>query len=375
MNKTFKNICLLMCITYIAAAMIISPHSAVAAAKTALTLCANVVIPSLFPFIFCANMFIALGAAYYARRYLSKIMHPLFGVSGAGAAAFFLGIISGYPVGAVCAAELYSKGECTKSEAERLAAFCNNSGPMFVIGAVGVQMLGNRQIGVLLYLVHILSAVITGVIIKFIFAKKDNTRIKNSRTLPPSPDGSSLKNTAADIGAAVSKSVETVLMICGFVVIFAVLTSAIPDSGIKPYIYSFLEITGGLAQINTVCGGKTLLTAAAAIISFSGISVFAQVSAVLTKAELSSLPYLTGKIIQAAVSAALMLFAAAVNGGIAPVFNPAHNSDTAALTVLAAAPIKVFSASVRTLAAGLTIMICLCLSAKAAERIKTYILK
>ena len=211
MDKTFKNICVLMCATYIAAATIVSPHTAVGAAKSALALCSGVVIPSLFPFIFCANIFIALGAAYYARKYLSKIMYPLFKISGAGAAAFFLGIISGYPIGAICAAELFSKGECTKNEAERLAAFCNNSGPMFVTGAVGEQMFGSHVTGVLLYLIHILSAVLTGMVIKFIFKDKTGIGDNSLRRLPPSHLESTLKNTAADIGAAVSKSVETIL--------------------------------------------------------------------------------------------------------------------------------------------------------------------
>lgn len=42
MDKTFKNICVLMCATYIAAAMIVSPHTAVGAAKSALALCSGV---------------------------------------------------------------------------------------------------------------------------------------------------------------------------------------------------------------------------------------------------------------------------------------------------------------------------------------------
>lgn len=363
MDKTFRNICILACVTYIACMMIVSPHNAVYAAKSAIVLCADTVIPSLFPFIFCANMFIALGAAYYARKYLSRIMHPIFGVSGAGAAAFCLGIISGYPIGAICAAELFAKGECTKGEAERLAAFCNNSGPMFVIGAVGEQMLGNHRTGVLLYLIHILSAIITGMIIRLIFKDK-NSKPNNSRLLPPSYTESTLKNTAADIGAAVSKSVETVLMICGFVLIFAVLTAAIPDSGIKPYIYSVLEITGGLSKISTLCGGTKLLVITAAAISFSGISVFAQVSAVLTKAGLSCIPYLVGKVIQALISAVLMYSAISLNGGALPVIKLGEANAVSAFGLNSAGK------SVQTLAIGIVMILCLLLFVRLLSRIK-----
>ena len=179
MHSSIKKSMILICIIYLAAAMIIYPRGSIEAAKSALSLCANVAVPSLFPFMFCSNMFIALGAAGYARRYLSRIMQPLFGVTGAGAAALVCGVVSGYPIGAVCAAELYRTGECTKTEAERLLAFCNNSGPMFVIGAVGAGMFKSREIGVFLYIIHVFSALITGMIFKYIGGNE------NQRALPP----------------------------------------------------------------------------------------------------------------------------------------------------------------------------------------------
>ncbi|MBD9009626.1 MAG: hypothetical protein EGR16_04735 [Clostridiales bacterium] len=46
---------LIVCVTYMAAAMIILPSKTMGAAETALLLCGNAVIPSLFPFIFCAK--------------------------------------------------------------------------------------------------------------------------------------------------------------------------------------------------------------------------------------------------------------------------------------------------------------------------------
>ena len=85
-------------------------------------------------------------------------MKPLFGVGEAGAAAFILGIVSGYPLGAVTAGQLYESNYLTKTEAERLCAFCNNSGPLFIIGSVGAAIYGNAGIGIMLYLFHILAS-------------------------------------------------------------------------------------------------------------------------------------------------------------------------------------------------------------------------
>jgi hypothetical protein len=73
--------------------------------------------------------------------------------------AFICGIISGYPIGAKSVCDIYARGKISKSEAESLLAYCNNSGPLFVIGAVGVGIYGSLTVGVALYMVHIFCAI------------------------------------------------------------------------------------------------------------------------------------------------------------------------------------------------------------------------
>ncbi len=287
-------------IVYMASIMIASPIECIAAAEHALGICAKVIIPTLFPFIFCSNMFIALGAGRILSRALSKIMQPLFRVSGQGALAFVLGAASGYPVGAVCAASLYQSGECDKSEAEKLLAFCNNSGPMFVIGVIGIQMFNSYKIGVLMYVVHIMSAILCGMILG---GRKN--KIKNI-TLPPARDEATIKNAAPDIGTAVVKSVNTILSICGFIIIFAVLTAKIPDFKWRGYIYSILEITGGLSELILSYKGVNILPVVAFMTAFSGLSVMTQVYAITESAGLSIKPYIIGKLVQGLIAFGLM---------------------------------------------------------------------
>lgn len=289
-------------IIYMASAMIISPESSICAAKSALNICAEIVIPTLFPFIFCGNMLIALGAARIAGRFFSKAMYPLFGVSGEGALAFVLGIISGYPVGAVCAASLYSSGECSKTDAEKLLAFCNNSGPMFIIGSVGTGMLGNYKLGVFLYIVHILSAVICGMIFK------NYQRGGAEKVLPPAREDADLKSAVLDIGAAVVKSVNTILLICGFVIVFSVFTRALPNFFLRDYLYAIFEITGGLASLLKGASTK-ILPLVSFFTAFSGLSVLAQVYAVIKPFGLSIKPYFTGKLLQGIIAFILTFFA------------------------------------------------------------------
>ena len=117
-------------------ALLLYPQASMEAARTGLQLCGNVIVPSLFPFFVLSSLVVELGLAGHLGRLLEGVMRPLFRVNGACASAFALGFIGGYPVGAKTAISLYQNGMCTKTEAERLLAFCNNSGPAFILGVV-----------------------------------------------------------------------------------------------------------------------------------------------------------------------------------------------------------------------------------------------
>ena len=67
-------------------------------------------------------------------------MKPLFNIRGEGSFALIMGIISGYPVGAKIACNFRKNNVCSKEECERLLSFTNNSGPLFIVGTVGITM-------------------------------------------------------------------------------------------------------------------------------------------------------------------------------------------------------------------------------------------
>lgn len=278
------------------AVMIVSPEKCMESARTAVELCLQVVIPSLFPFFVCSSILIALGAAQILSHRLSPIMRPLFGVPGGGALAVVLGVISGYPVGAKCAADLYRMGACSKEEAERLTAFCNNSGPLFLMGAVGVGILGSHSLGVLIYVIHVLSALLVG----FLFGRKKKRSPAAQYALPAGEQKiQSIKATAAVVADAVESSVFSILKVCGFVIVFAVLTAVFAGRPGFSALHALLEITGG---IRSLAGEALPLNLKVSFISFfaavSGVSVLLQVAGILSPLGLSVKPYLFGKFLQ-----------------------------------------------------------------------------
>ena len=215
-----KKVVLTLIIIYLVASTLTFPENSITAAKDALILCANVLVPSLFPFFVFSSLLINIGFASLISRPMQTIMRPVFGVSGKGALCLVLGIISGYPLGASCVCDMYKEGTLSKQEAQNLLAFCNNSGPLFIIGCVGASMYQSRQIGITLYIIHIISSIMVGIILS-LFIRRTNHSAHQDINISAS------KPLAVIIKEAVSGAVNNILLVCGFTVLFSVVISSL----------------------------------------------------------------------------------------------------------------------------------------------------
>lgn len=137
-----KNNILSILFVFFTICLIIFSKENLVACKSGLLLWANSVIPALLPFFIATELLGHTNVVSFIGKLLNKFMKPIFNVPGIGAYAFIMGIISGYPVGAKIVTKFRQDGQCSKVEAERLLAFTNNSGPLFIIGTVGITMFG-----------------------------------------------------------------------------------------------------------------------------------------------------------------------------------------------------------------------------------------
>ena len=110
------------------------PSAMLSASAECITLWLTKVFPSLFPFMAACGILLRIGAAERIGRFLTPLMKPLFGLSGIAAFPFFLGILSGYPMGAKITAQLYENKQIDLDEAQHILTFSNNPGPLFLIG-------------------------------------------------------------------------------------------------------------------------------------------------------------------------------------------------------------------------------------------------
>lgn len=302
-----------------AAALVLFPAQAAEAAKDGLLLCYNVIIPSLFPFFVLSTLVVELGLVSYLGRLLSPLMRPLFRVPGEGATALALGFVGGYPVGARTTLSLYEKGLCTKTEAERMLAFCNNSGPAFILGVVGIGIFSNGRTGLLLYLAHAAASVCVGILFRF-YRGTDQKRPSAAAL----PRFEAPRLTAAFTGSVKTSFLST-LNICAFVVFFTVLirlltlTGAIPALGrllapamarlgLPPQfgthlITGLVELSSGVWTLSGSGNGAGRLELAAFMLGWAGLSVHCQVLSFVGGSGLSVRPYFLGKLLHGGLSA------------------------------------------------------------------------
>ena len=163
----FKNMLIPFCICIFTLFLVMYSTDNLLAAKNGLILWAISVVPSLFPFFIATELFSYTNIIPFIGKMLNKIMRPIFNVPGIGSFALIMGILSGYPVGAKIVSNFKTQGLCTDIECERLIAFTNNSGPLFIIGTVGISMFGSQKIGLKLFIVHLLSSLLVGFLFRW----------------------------------------------------------------------------------------------------------------------------------------------------------------------------------------------------------------
>lgn len=293
-----------------------------------LLLFANSVVPALLPFFIATELLSHTNVVSKIGELFNRYMRPIFNVPGIGAYALVMGIISGYPVGAKIVTNFRNNGLCTKAEAERLLAFTNNSGPLFIIGTLGITMFGNTEIGILLFVTHLISSLLVGFLFRF-WKYNDKEKINVYKKASSSNTNISFSNLGEVLSDSILNAVHTIVIIGGFVVLFSVIISILNNCGffsiatalLTPFFNNIgissnfisaissgiIELTNGLS---TVCSipEKSIsinIIISAFLLGFGGISVLLQVLSIISKSDISIKAYFIGKLLQGIISCVL----------------------------------------------------------------------
>lgn len=298
----------------------LAPTTAAAAAE-GITLAVQVAVPSLFPFFLASNLMTTSGSVHALGRWLAPLFAKVYRLPTAAAGVFLLSITGGYPVGAQATAQLYQQGTLTRAQANHLLTFANNTGPAFFVGLCG-GILGSTAQGLWLYGVHVTAALAVGWLLRDRHAAplgaQQNAPTQTAPLLP------CLLQSVEQAGA-------TALRVSAFIVAFVVLRSILTEIGalsllaalLTPLCWvldcppqtsfalasGLLEVTNGLYALPA---SGNLRAAMGFLVSFGGLSVWAQSAAMLEGTDLSRARMVLGMAAKAAVAVIVITATAAI---------------------------------------------------------------
>lgn len=326
---------------FITVAMVRYPKEAFDSAITGLNLWWNVVFPALLPFFILSEILMGFGVVHFIGVLLEPLMRPVFNVPGVGAFAMSMGLASGYPMDAVITCKFRKSQLCSAVEAERLLSFTNTADPLFMFGAVAVGMFGMPELGAVIAISHYLSSFLVGIIFRFHGRSRDIRTIEKEH-----PKGNILirafralynarhedkRSTGQLLGDSVKSSMNTILLIGGFIILFSVFLRIISVVGITQYLEIFFAaalnligfnpelataLVSGLFEIDigTMAASQAnvplieRVTMASAIIAWSGLSVHGQVASIVIESGIRMAPYMVARFLHAVLAGLLTIF-------------------------------------------------------------------
>lgn len=243
----------------------IEPSSMGKGVRNGLFLCGETVIPSLFPFMIFSDFLVRSELANSVGGFVSPITEKLFKLPGCSACAVIMSLIGGFPVGTRMISQLLDSRAVSASQAKRMMWFCVNSGPAFVIGAVGATMLASRKCGIILFISQTSAALIIGFLSRFFGGENEKQEPKKVGTI-----------NACVLTESVSCATAAMLNVCAWILAFSAFVPFLTELSEKNEMFGLViltaEVTGGCA----FAAEKLPSFLIAPILCWSGLAVHMQ---------------------------------------------------------------------------------------------------
>ena len=210
-------------------------------------------------------------------------------------------------MGAKLISTMYNNRLIDTNDAKTMLSFTSISGPMFMIGTIGVAILGSFRAGIVIMIANILAGIINGLLYRNTSSKKYIVSINRQNN----------NNSLSDI---VYDSMISILMVGAYIVISFLIIEVLQTTKIldtissvlsfivdKDVVYSILtgiiEITRGsidISSTNISLIGKTIISST--LIAFGGISIMLQSLSFLKDLNIPARTMLLQKFTQAIIA-------------------------------------------------------------------------
>lgn len=265
--------------------LILDSQCAASAAANAIKQCLTAVVPSLFPLFVIAN---------YAIPMLAEIRIPLLSrfckLPCGGESIFLLGLLGGFPIGAQC----ISQTSLPQKNAQRMLGFCNNCGPAFIFGILGC-FFNNKMVPLVLMLIQATTALMI------------------AHLWPGNSQQSyQMHLQRLTISQAVQRAIRSMSTVCAWILLGNVILS-FAQRWIFPFLPNLLciilsgilELSNGCFLLPNIPSEPLRFVIAAGFICFGGVCVLLQIHAIVSSHNISMIPCIVQKLLQAVLGCAI----------------------------------------------------------------------
>ena len=303
------------------------------AARDAIYLCLDVVIPSLFPFFVLSRLSVPFLKNFTCPRFLRRLIQGLIGLPYYILPTIVLGYLSGYPTGAKLARDMLDEGLLDSNQASRVIAIANNCSPLFIIGTVGAGLFRSIRVGFILLGIHWVSGLLAALILNRLLRRGQFQLNNGTMVFEDSNIKMNRKNSiAALFPGAIEDAAILSIKVTGYIVLFAVLSellyktglfsllgqmlsAILPESltgdGITAVLRGIMEISSGSSAIAHTVNTPAVvqLSLVSFICGFAGFSVHTQVMGIMKGTGARYGVFFLGKILHGGVACILTIAA------------------------------------------------------------------
>jgi len=202
-------------------------------------------------------------------------------------------MFTGFPSGSIYIKDLLSKNMININEANHLIMFTNFANPLFIISAIGENLLNNKKIGIFIFIIHLISGLITG------FFFKNRNKYFDYKTKNIEDNNISFINMLIN---SIYDSFKVLVNMLGIIIFFLMIVSIIDtifnDNILVLILKGIIEMTTGITLISKAKINIRLKTSLICfLLSFSGISIHFQTKSIIDNTNISYKKYLIGRIV------------------------------------------------------------------------------
>ena len=261
------------------------PQAVATGISRGLSVCGNVIIPTLYPFMLVSGILADSPLCRAPGRLSRGMCRRLFGLPGCCGPVILLSLLGGYPAGALAISRLQRQGILSNEQVNRLLTFCVCGGPGFIVNTVGAGLLGSSRAGWLLFASQATAAVLIG-----LWQGRGRRGKTDAVTL--------LSATPRPFAVIIGDTCTALLTMCGFVVAATMVLSLTEALGIPLYLQTVTGVAGSvwatasavLSEVSCGCialagGGENVPFLLSLAMAWAGLSVQGQIAAALPKAS------------------------------------------------------------------------------------------